>query len=138
VKRNDQGKILDDLPIIGITMGDPSGIGPEIIVKALADPEIYGICRPVVLGDPGALSANLKGLGGESICEISKPSDAKGRKGKIDLIAISRLRKKSRMPGNPTVEGGEAMVKYIIRAVEMARRGELAAIVNTILMVIPN
>ncbi len=125
-----RSKVLDHLPVIGITMGDPSGIGPEIIIKALADPEIYGICKPVVLGDPGALSANLKGPGEESIREISRPSEAKGRQGKIDLLAISRLHRESRIPGNPTVEGGEAMVKYIIRAVEMARKGELAAMVT--------
>ena len=38
-------------PIIGITMGDPAGSGPEITVKALADPEQYGYCRPIVVGD---------------------------------------------------------------------------------------
>jgi 4-hydroxythreonine-4-phosphate dehydrogenase len=125
-----RSKVLDDLPVIGITMGDPSGIGPEIIIKALANPEIYGICRPVVLGDPGALSANLKGPGEASIREISEPSEAQGSKRKIDLLAISRLRKDSRLPGNPAVEAGEAMVKYIITAVEMARQGELAAMVT--------
>ena len=39
------------LPIIGITMGDPKGIGPEVIQKALASPSIQKICRPVVFGD---------------------------------------------------------------------------------------
>ena len=38
-------------PIIGITMGDPASIGPEITVKALAKPEVYDICRPLVVGD---------------------------------------------------------------------------------------
>ena len=38
-------------PIIGITMGDPAGNGPEITVKALADPAIYELCRPLVVGD---------------------------------------------------------------------------------------
>ena len=38
-------------PVIGITMGDAAGIGPEIIVKALAEPTVYEICNPVVLGD---------------------------------------------------------------------------------------
>jgi len=41
----------NSLPLIGITMGDPSGIGPEIIVKALLDRHIYEICNPVVIGD---------------------------------------------------------------------------------------
>ncbi len=49
-------------PIIGITMGDPSGIGPEIIIKALSDSSIYEICQPVVLGDAGALSVDIEGF----------------------------------------------------------------------------
>jgi 4-hydroxy-L-threonine phosphate dehydrogenase PdxA len=40
-----------NLPVIVIPMGDPNGIGPEIIVKALADPSIYEVCRPLVVGD---------------------------------------------------------------------------------------
>ena len=38
-------------PIVGITMGDPAGSGPEITIKALADPEQYAYCRPIVVGD---------------------------------------------------------------------------------------
>jgi 4-hydroxythreonine-4-phosphate dehydrogenase len=38
-------------PILGITMGDPAGIGPEIAVKALAEPNVYDICRPLVVAD---------------------------------------------------------------------------------------
>ena len=41
----------DRLPLIGITMGDPTGIGPEITAKALKKAEIYQICRPLVVGD---------------------------------------------------------------------------------------
>ncbi|MCK5398061.1 MAG: 4-hydroxythreonine-4-phosphate dehydrogenase PdxA, partial [Thermoplasmata archaeon] len=50
---------MSDLPLIGITMGDPAGIGPEIIVKALADRNIYVLCRPVVLGDPEIISSAI-------------------------------------------------------------------------------
>ena len=38
-------------PIVGITMGDPAGNGPEITVKALGNPELYERCRPIVIGD---------------------------------------------------------------------------------------
>ncbi len=117
-------------PLIGITMGDPSGIGPEIILKALSGSEIYDFCWPIVLGDPGALSADFKGLKKKSLNEISRPSEAKGSPEGIDLIPVSRLNRESIIPGNPTVEGGEAMVNYIIRAVEMARHGGLQAMVT--------
>ena len=121
---------MDVLPIIGITMGDPSGIGPEIIIKALSDAKIYDICRPVVFGDPGALSIDFNGLNNLPLNEISKPDKAEGVQGQIDLIALSRLKRDRIIQGSPTVEGGEAMVKFIIRAVEMARHRELAAIVT--------
>ena len=42
-------------PTIAITMGDPAGIGPEIIMKALAHPEVHALCRPLVIGDAGRL-----------------------------------------------------------------------------------
>jgi 4-hydroxythreonine-4-phosphate dehydrogenase len=117
-------------PVVGITMGDPSGIGPEIITKALSDSSIYEICQPVVLGDPGVLAVGMEGLGHLPINEILSPSEAKGTSKAIDLMAISRLQRDSITPGNPTVEGGKAMVEYILRAVEMAQEGELGAIVT--------
>ena len=109
---------LTNLPIIGITMGDPSGIGPEIILKVLSDSEIYSICRPIVLGDLGALSLDLGGLKNASINIVSKPTEAKGIPAQIDLMAISSLEKDSMIPGKPSADGGKAMVHYILEAVE--------------------
>src|SRR6266511_2650921 len=54
-----KGTALMEKPLIAITMGDPSGVGPEIIVRALANPEIRGLCRPLVLGDPAAMERAL-------------------------------------------------------------------------------
>ena len=53
----------DSRPILGLTMGDPAGIGPEVVVKALAEIHARQLCRPVVLGDVGALkqAARLTG-----------------------------------------------------------------------------
>ena len=48
------------LPIIGISMGDPAGIGPEIAAKALANPKTYEKCRPLVIGDASAMEERLK------------------------------------------------------------------------------
>jgi len=47
-------------PVIGITMGDPVGIGPEIILKALSSPLIYKTCKPLVIGDLGVLELAKK------------------------------------------------------------------------------
>ena len=45
-------KAKPSLPYLGITMGDPAGIGPEVILKALAHPRIWKVCRPLVIGSP--------------------------------------------------------------------------------------
>jgi len=121
---------LKELPVIGITMGDPSGVGPEIICKALADKAIYDLCLPLVLGDPGALRLASARSDRVAINEISAVGEARRKPGVIDLFSLSRLGNDQMEPGRPTLEGGRAMVKYITRAVEMARKGELDAMVT--------
>ena len=122
---------MSNLPLIGITMGDPSGIGPEIILKALSDPDMYSLCRPLVFGDPGALFLGAKGMERvPAIKEISRPEEASDVHGNIDIIPVSRLKSDMMIPGRPSPEGGEAMAKYIIKAVKLARIGDLGAIVT--------
>lgn len=122
---------MSDLPIIGISMGDPAGIGPEIIVKALDDKNIYRLCRPLILGDPEVISSTiLKTSKNISVNVISNMSNTGCIPGTINLIAISNLKIKSIKPGRPTIEGGKAMVEYILRAVEMTCKKEIGAMVT--------
>ena len=60
----------DSRPIVGISMGDPYGNGPEITVKALSDPGIYERCRPVVIGDsvPMRYALAVAALGKRNFC----------------------------------------------------------------------
>lgn len=116
-------------------MGDPAGVGPEIIAAALADSSIYQSCRPVILGDPGLLSSTISNIPlripqGLSLNIISSPAEARAIPGVIDLVAISDLESGIVQPGQPAVEGGRAMVDYIVRAVEMAMEGEIGAMVT--------
>ena len=122
---------MKTLPVIGITMGDPSGIGPEIIIKTLSDAAIYKICRPVVYGDPGALNVEVKGISKQSVKEIRRPNESQGIPGQIDLIVCSRLKREGIVPGRPSLEGGSAMVQYIIKATEEAISKEVSAIVTS-------
>ena len=110
-------------------MGDPAGVGPEIIVKALTDDGIYSRCRPVVFGDPTTISSNLPIAAGMSLNIIEDPSESASTAGTIDLLAVSTLDNDIR-PGYPTVEGGKAMVDYIFRVVEMIRQERLDAMVT--------
>ena len=53
----------DNRPLLALTMGDITGIGPEIIIKALSDPGLYDLCRPLIVGDLPALAAAGKSAG---------------------------------------------------------------------------
>ena len=117
------------LPIIGITMGDPTGIGPEIVVKALSTDEPFQCCRPVVFGDQEALSRagriqNLS-VSLEAIDRIPQDGYVPG---KIFFFPLSQLASTSLRFGQPDRACGEAMVKYIEEAVKRVRSGELNAI----------
>ncbi len=111
-------------------MGDPSGIGPEIITKALSDSTIFHLCRPVVIGDPEGFSFTKKQLTMLPINEIASPAKAESATGRMDLIVTSRLKSGEVVLGKPSIKTGESMVQCIIKAVEMARKRELAAIVT--------
>ncbi|OGP92108.1 MAG: 4-hydroxythreonine-4-phosphate dehydrogenase PdxA [Deltaproteobacteria bacterium RBG_16_48_10] len=117
------------LPIIGITMGDPTGIGPEIIVKALSMEEPFQVCRPIVFGDRGVLSRAIQI---QNLSTTLEAIDKIPRDGylpqKIFFFPLSQLEVASLRFGHPDRVCGEAMVRYIEEAVERARSRELDAI----------
>ncbi|MBW1857901.1 MAG: 4-hydroxythreonine-4-phosphate dehydrogenase PdxA [Deltaproteobacteria bacterium] len=119
-----------DLPRITITMGDPSGIGPEVILKTLLQGDIYQVCKPIVLGDINVLRMVSKKLGPLSFRTIKTPSEVTGSPGLVDVISVSNLKRDSFIPGRPTVPGGKAMVDYIIKAVDFNKDGQVSAMVT--------
>jgi 4-hydroxythreonine-4-phosphate dehydrogenase len=117
------------LPLIGITMGDPTGIGPEIIVKALSMDEPFQGCRPIVFGDREVLSRAIQIQSLSTTLEITEKIPEDGYlSGKIFLLPVSRLDITSLRFGQPDRGCGEAMVRYIEEAVKWATRGTLDAI----------
>ena len=76
-------------PLLAITMGDAAGSGPEIITKALADPKINAICRPVVIGDAPTMRAALEitGAPGE-VRVIEKLSEALCQEGCVPSLNV--------------------------------------------------
>lgn len=117
-------------PLVGITMGDAAGAGPEIIVKALAQKEVYDVCRPVVIGDGGIMkrAAGIVGLP-LSIRSISAIRDGIFQHGSIDLLDLKNL--PSDLPF-AKVDGraGKAAYQYVELAVSLAMSGEIDAIVT--------
>jgi len=118
-------------PTIAITMGDACGIGPEIIVKALADPSFYRLCRPVVVGDGSAMRAALKLAGTKATLRaVSSPAEARGEPGLIDINDLKNLQPEDITVGEVSAACGRASMEYIERAARLAMAGEAAAIVT--------
>lgn len=116
------------LPAIGITMGDPTGIGPEIIAKALCVNEPFRVCRPVVFGDRAILLRTLERLRVPCSVEVvSAPPETGFAPGRIFLVASSRLDPDSVRFGHPDRACGAAMVQYIVDAVAWVMGGRLQA-----------
>lgn len=93
-------------PLVAVSMGDPSGIGPEVLAAALARPAVRRALVPVVFGD-ASLERRLRGA---------------------ELVAVTRLAPKDRRPGRPTREGGRAQLAYVDAAIASAREGALDAL----------
>lgn len=115
-------------PRIGITMGDPAGIGAEIIVKALAGDEIYQLCRPLVIGDAARLevAAGIVGLP-TKINSVTESAAGSYRKGQIDCFDLGLVRPD--LPfGKLSAAAGEAAFRYVEKAAALALAGEIDAI----------
>ena len=118
-------------PNIGITIGDPASIGPEIVVKALSKKEIREICKPVVIGDRKLLLRTTKKMGADLKMEsINRPLDFRGGDGAIGVIDLKNVDLRTLQLGRISKEAGKASIEYVERGVEYAMDGELDALVT--------
>ncbi len=119
-------------PIIGITMGDPAGVGPEITARALSRKEIYENCRPLVVGDAGILSRALTTTGQESleIHRVDSPSQAKFVHGVIDLLDMKMADPEKLEIGKVSAMAGNAAFSYVKKVIELAMEGSVDATVT--------
>jgi 4-hydroxythreonine-4-phosphate dehydrogenase len=119
----------DKRPVIGVTMGDPAGIGPEIAVKAVLKPEICRICKPVVIGDLAHLKRVAAQLGLKaSFRAVSSPQEAKGKPGLVEVLDLKNVDAGTFRLGQVSIEGGRAAIQYIEKATECALNGEIDAV----------
>jgi 4-hydroxythreonine-4-phosphate dehydrogenase len=118
-------------PILGITMGDAAGVGPEIIDKALAKEEFYNIARPIVIGDASVIEDALKVAKVKvDINSVKDISEAKYEHGTIEVIDLKNIELSELKMGQVQAMAGKASVKYVEKAVEMALENKIDAIVT--------
>lgn len=119
-------------PILGVTMGDPSGSGPEILVKALTAEEVRSVCRPVVVGDAATIR-KAAGIvsSGVAIRPISEVSQAAFEAGTLDVLDLHDVDLDSLVYGKVQAMAGNAAYEAVVKAAELALKGEIAAIVTS-------
>lgn len=120
------------LPLIAITMGDPCGVGPEIIVKALENPAVRARCVPLVIGDAGAMeralnicrsSLAVRGLSSpEEACQLGAAT--------LGLLPLSHLSPSDLHFGHPSPVAGDAVFRYICSAARFCLEQRVAAMVT--------
>lgn len=123
-------------PLIGITMGEPAGIGPEISLKALTYRNVYKICRPFIYGDMGVLRQIFtiaKGIKKKTKFVI-KPytgiKDIKFKLGEIAIIDFNNVKVDKLVFSNDSAMGGRAAGEYIKRSIEDAVDKKIDAVVT--------
>jgi len=116
-------------PIIAVTLGDPAGVGPEILVRALADPRVDEAVRCLVYGDARVVEKAVREARlGLAIRAIHRGDEARYAPGSIEVIDFANADPAAFMPGQVQARCGQAAWDYIEAAVQAALRGEVAAI----------
>ncbi|HTM56414.1 MAG TPA: 4-hydroxythreonine-4-phosphate dehydrogenase PdxA [Pirellulales bacterium] len=118
-----------DRPRIAITLGDPTGIGPEIVVRAWSDPAVHAFCRPLVVGHPEIVRRAASLLGQSArVLTISNPAAAEPSPGDIPCIPVGNDEVLYAPPAQIDARGGQAAYDALVAATKMALDGEVDAI----------
>ncbi len=121
----------DSRPLLAITMGDPAGVGPEVVVSALARRRARAGSRALVVGDSRALRRAAELLGrGFPARVVQSASAADQPPGRVCLLDLAHADPLTIPLGQVSAAAGGAAADYITRAAELARAGEVAGIVT--------
>ncbi len=113
-------------PILGITMGDPAGIGPEIAAKAMAKREIYNVCRPLVVGDAAAMKQGIEiAKVSLEVRPISAVEEAKFEFGVMDVIDLKNVDMAQLKHGKVSAMAGKAAFESIKKVIELAMENKI-------------
>jgi len=118
-------------PIIGITMGDPASIGPEIALKALLNPEIYEVCRPLLVGDAGVFDQIRDLLKLDvSLNAVKSVAEAEFKFGRPDIFDLKNIDIAQLKFGEISAMCGNASFEAVKKVIDLALAGEIDATVT--------
>ena len=113
-------------PILGISMGDPAGIGPEIITKALSRPIVHQLCRPIVIGDASVIRKAIGYAGVTAdVRSVSRVADARFEPGGIDVFDLHNMDAAKLQLGAVTAAAGDAAFTSVRKVIDLANAGDI-------------
>jgi 4-hydroxythreonine-4-phosphate dehydrogenase len=122
---------MSNRPLLGISVGDPAGIGPEITAKALADPEIYRIARPLVVSDMKIMEQII------GICQLDlslnavvDPSKGRYEAGTLDVLDLQNVDPQKFSFNSIAAETGKASYENVAKVIELAMAGKIDATIT--------
>ena len=122
---------MNHKPLIAITMGDPAGIGAEVVAKVLAEDDVHDSCRPFVIGSIEAMDSALQLIGSRKDTRaIASIDGVVGGRDVIEVMGSEALDYNSLERGVVSAEAGRASVEWVLKAGELAISGEVSSIVT--------
>lgn len=124
--------ITMEKPLIAVPIGDPAGVGPEIVAKALVLPKVFEAADCVVIGDKTIMKNAIKIVGADlTVNVISEPEDGDFREGMLNLIDLGNIDMSKFEFGKVNGMCGKAAYEYIAKSIEMANAGRVDAVATT-------
>ena len=118
-------------PLIGISVGDPAGIGPEITAKALSLLEIYDLCRPLVVAEAEMMKEAMKFSGLDlKIHAVSSPKEGLYQLGTLNILDMKNIDAKAIKHKLISADCGRASFEYVKKVIALALAGEIDATVT--------
>jgi 4-phospho-D-threonate 3-dehydrogenase / 4-phospho-D-erythronate 3-dehydrogenase len=122
---------MSEKPIIGITMGDPASIGPEIAIKALLDPDVHAQCRPLLVGDAAVFRQIIEHLQLPArVNAVTEVAAAQYAFGVPDVLDLQHVDLGQLQFGQISAMAGHASFQAVKKVIDLALAGEIDATVT--------
>ncbi len=121
-----------DKPLIAVPMGDPAGVGPEIVAKAVADPALQDLARVIVVGDRGIMDQAITITGADlTIRSVDDPAQGSYEQGILNLVDLANIDLNNFQFGKVSAMCGQAAYDYIAKSIDLAMTGKVDAVSTT-------
>jgi 4-hydroxythreonine-4-phosphate dehydrogenase len=118
--------MIEQRPILGITMGDPASIGPEVAVKAFGRQSVYDACRPLLVGDANVIQDAIRFCGSNlTVNPVNTVDDAVFRFGQIDVYDLKNVEIEQLVKGTMSAASGDVAFKTVVETINLAMQGKI-------------